>query len=188
MSSGTESTIQPLIYNTVDQLAARLLNSLFWPNKTVLHSNPPGPCVCSLAWKLGMLSFLFRPLTSSASPIGEGSQGPRVLQVMLLMSARRLSSRDQCSELWVREPAAPAWPTAALHAPQPCWHQHCWDFLGDKGPMGVDVSIITCYPSHTSTWATVYHYTCYSGFHMFRSSNTGVISVASLAQVCYRWI
>lgn len=73
---------------------------------------------------------------------------------MLLMSMRRLGCRDQCSELCVREPAAPAWPPAALHASQPCWHQHCWVFLGDTGPMGADVSIITCYLSQTSTWAT----------------------------------
>lgn len=80
---------------------------------------------------------------------------------MLLMSARRLGSKDQCSELCVEEPAALAWPAAALDAPEPCWHQHCWDFQGDTRPTGVDVSIITCYLSHTSTWATdtVHHCT-----------------------------
>lgn len=77
MSSGAEATIHHLIYTTVDQLAARLLNSLFWPNKTVLHSNPPGPCVCSLAWKLGMLSFLLRPLTSSAVQLEQDPWAPQ---------------------------------------------------------------------------------------------------------------
>lgn len=77
MSSGTGSTIQPLIYTTVDQLATSLLNSLFWPNNTMLDSNPSGPCVSSLAWILGMLSFLFIPLTSSAIQL---EQDPWALQ------------------------------------------------------------------------------------------------------------
>lgn len=78
MSSGKkENTIQPLIYTTADQLATSLSNSLFWPNKTVLPSNPPGPGVCSAVWKLGMLSFLLRPLTSSAIQL---EQAPWALQ------------------------------------------------------------------------------------------------------------
>lgn len=120
MLSSSSSCPQAMKPVTVNQLVARLFNSLSWGQTRLRLTVIRLALVCA-PWPENWVCYHFSSDRWLALPSNWSSipVGPTVLQVMPLMSMRGLGSRVQCSELG--EPAAWAWPAAAPHTPQPCW-------------------------------------------------------------------